>query len=878
MKIKTCLLALLLTLCLTTSLVSADLDFGPLLNSDLLISTTAPSGDQAAVAFDGQNYLVVWSQLTEYQEDELALDIYGRLVSKIGLPITEPFPIIAKPANQTQPDVAFNGVNYLVVWHDNHGSASWDTINGRAVSPSGIPLGDEKVISLAQENTRYSPAVASNGADFMVVWQENSNFSSTFSDIHGRQINIDGEGQVIPGEATWTSIRPGQQFNPAIAFGGGRYLVTWSEDETPSANAYDILAVLVNPANMTGDDIIAVSKAPSWQGSRPAGIAFGKGLFLVTFDDHRSGGYYTAVYGARIMKDGVLLDGPPESGGILIAPAAAAGSGNPHGPKTAFANGEWLVAWAGPAVRGARVSVSGEVLDVDGVALSETASHQFAPALASDGNNYLVTWQQDPAFTKYAQLVGYSLSGDVIQVNSTADPGDGICTPIECTLREAILVANRSSGPATIYLPAGTINLAVSGRNEDLGLLGDLDIVDDLTIIGKGDNVTIVDASELDRAFHVFSGTNVILANLTIRNGLAGDGGGILNEGDLDLRHCTITNNHTSYDIPDDLFGTNTAGGILNRGTLKLRRCQITANSTDFYIGDGPGGGILNKGMLTVINSTFSANWAAGGAGIYNDGGFVKITSGNFNNNGVRFWGGAIENKGAGSIIMTRSMIRDNDESIYNEGSLTITSSTITDNRGYRVTGGIQNSGWLYISDSTLAHNYGPLGAISTYGTATLVNTTISHNIAYENYASGIGNGRGTLTLVHCTVANNSGGSAGIHNDADGSTLVQNSIIAGNTDTNCAGVVQSGEYNLDSDGSCGFSNTGDITANPLLGPLQDNGGLTQTHALLPDSPAIDHISKYACKVLVDQRGVTRPIDGDGDGILACDIGAYELNP
>src|SRR5207247_2178651 len=96
---------------------------------------------------------------------------------------------------------------------------------------------------------------------------------------------------------------------------------------------------------------------------------------------------------------------------------------------------------------------------------------------------------------------------------------------------------------------------------------------------------------------------------------------------------------------------------------------------------------------------------------------------------------------------------------------------------------------------------------------------------------------------------------------------------------NCAGsgFVSLG-HNISSDGSCELTAAGDLTdTDPKLGPLENNGGLTATQALLPASPAIDAGDDSGCPD-TDQRGAPRPVDGNGDGIAACDIGAFELQP
>ena len=110
--------------------------------------------------------------------------------------------------------------------------------------------------------------------------------------------------------------------------------------------------------------------------------------------------------------------------------------------------------------------------------------------------------------------------------------------------------------------------------------------------------------------------------------------------------------------------------------------------------------------------------------------------------------------------------------------------------------------------------------------------------------------------------------------------VLQNSIVANNAGGNCHGSIASVGYNLSSDHSCGFEGVGDLNnTDPNLGPLQNNGGPTETMALLPGSPAIDSGNPTGCKdssgnlLTTDQRGMPRrPEKGSG----GCDRGAYEL--
>jgi uncharacterized repeat protein (TIGR01451 family) len=202
---------------------------------------------------------------------------------------------------------------------------------------------------------------------------------------------------------------------------------------------------------------------------------------------------------------------------------------------------------------------------------------------------------------------------------------------------------------------------------------------------------------------------------------------------------------------------------------------------------------------------------------------------------------------------------------------LTLTGGNIDTN----VTGGgIFSIGTLTLTDTTVSDNtasggYG--GGIYNSGTATITDSTVAGNTASSGSGGGIGND-GTLTLTNSTVSGNGGG---IENN--GALTAASSIVADNSGGNCgeiSGSITSGGYNLDSDGTCGLTAATDQNnVDPLLGPLQGNGGSLETMAPASTSPAIDAIPKgvngCGTTIATDERGVVRP---QGAG---CDIGAHE---
>ena len=356
----------------------------------------------------------------------------------------------------------------------------------------------------------------------------------------------------------------------------------------------------------------------------------------------------------------------------------------------------------------------------------------------------------------------------------------------------------------TVVVPAGTYTLSIAGIGEDAAASGDLEIIDDLTLIGDGPGITIIDGGGLDRVFHLPAGLNQVveISGVTIQNGNAGNdwGGGILNDGVLTLTNSAVINNDSGQG----------GGGILN--------------------GDG------ELHLLTIDNSTIRGNTTdMSGGGIYNHfGATMNITDSTISGNDATVAGGGIVNDG---------------------GTLTLTESTISDNTSNLHGGGIANEGTVTITDSTISGN------------------------SAEDQGGGILHRSGTMTLTNSTVTVNTSQTkgGGIDQEDYGTVTMVNTIFANNSPGNCGPYsITSLGFNLDSDGTCRLGDPTDLTGDPILDGLQDNGGSTLTHSLLPGSPAVDHIPGECSDaegnpVDTDQRGVARPSG------LGCDIGAYEYD-
>jgi len=441
-------------------------------------------------------------------------------------------------------------------------------------------------------------------------------------------------------------------------------------------------------------------------------------------------------------------------------------------------------------------------------------------------------------FLKYSSCLVFTLCflfnvtvvcAQTFNVNITTDsldisPGDGFCIDAlgKCSLRAAVQESNALVGADNIVLKKAVYQLSIKPPPYalvDSDETGDLDITGELSLQGAGSNESIIDGGKVDRILQLAEGSSLLLDGITIRNGstlFAGGGIWVTTSAQLNLSNCIVTDNESTY---------SSGGGIYSslRSNTTIKNCIISYN-TSYQSAGGIGNG--NECMMDIRNSTINDNQA----------------------------------RGNGGGILTGS-----------QSNTTVNASVIYNNTAGAHGGGIG------------------AGSNASSSTLKLINTTISGNHSLAGIGGGVFVGKdNTAQILNSTIVNNDASLGG--GIVWGGTSVYNSIIADNTDTegvgpdclNRRGVVSQGYNLIGNDLGCSLiAGAGDQIGtyidpvNPLLMSLADNGGPTLTHALFPNSPAIDagNSSKpgsggAACE-LIDQRGAIRIGRG------ACDVGAFE---
>jgi hypothetical protein len=408
-------------------------------------------------------------------------------------------------------------------------------------------------------------------------------------------------------------------------------------------------------------------------------------------------------------------------------------------------------------------------------------------------------------------------------VDTTVDSNDPVyqaCTTAanDCSLRGAISKANADTSRAySVLLPAGIYTLTLSG-DEDNNVSGDLDIKNNLTILGAGADATVINSNQLDRVLYIQSNTAFEMSGVKVTGGKAASGGGI-----YVAAGAVVTLTDTAV-ISNTAFGSTgnsgEGGGIYNAGTLTLTGCTFHDNTASGGNGSdgnagyssggtcgsggsgssggpggvGRGGGLYNTGILALNDSTLTDNMALGGNGgkgghggnggdaLFGSNGVMICAGGNGGSGGHGGSGGKSEGGG-----------------IYNAGVVTATVSTLSNNVTTGASGGDGGNGgsggdgngsgfgqgYGGLGGTGGSGNQGDGGAVYITGTLTLANSTVTGNVigGGSGGSGGAGGGRGaqgasggsggmggsgagfynqgTLTLVNTTITNNAAGRGG---------------------------------------------------------------------------------------------------------------------
>ncbi|NEO84464.1 MAG: DUF4347 domain-containing protein [Spirulina sp. SIO3F2] len=488
----------------------------------------------------------------------------------------------------------------------------------------------------------------------------------------------------------------------------------------------------------------------------------------------------------------------------------------------------------------------------------------------------------------YSEGGTISLINSTVSSNSATDNGGGLHGDGDITVSNSVISGNSAIsafgdgggifGKSAVTLSSATLSTNVAGdEGGGVWAQGDIDVSastilsnsalgdDGGGIASIGGDITVNSSllsgnSAGDDGGGLESGTgNVAIANSTLSSNVAGqDGGGIdSNFGSITLTNAIVSGNSA----------TRSGGGIYSNGDVTLSGSTVSGNTTFF-----DGGGIRSRGNVTVTNAVIMDNISTfdDGGGIAGDGD-ITVNNSTIANNFASRNGGGLYSGGtttiSGSTISENTAINDGG-GFYSSGDITVTNSTFSGNVA-EDGGGIRNRANVTITNSTLSGNSALRrgGAIHSFGGAvTLLNATIAFNAA-DLAGTGPGDGGGIYVtgirnnqIANSIIASNlgPGGNASDFRADLSSSTVQNSLIQSTLGITGITLMTGVNGNI-------------IGQNPLLAPLANNGGNTQTHALLSASPALDAGDNglLAFILTTDQAGRSRILDG------TVDIGAFE---
>jgi MYXO-CTERM domain-containing protein len=402
----------LLHLVLTMPVVSPEMAF------DQPVFTAFPSGSQGqpVAAYDGNNYLVVWSDSRRAGSPfPPGDDIFGARLSPSGA-LLDPNGLqirIGGTNTRGEPDVAFNGTSYLVVWVESDPSTNATSVVATRIDPSGVVLDENGFPVATGQYDYFSPHVAALGGLFLVVWTQMNCSGAYFTSA----TRVSGSGQVLDtnGLAVWNGDGVG------VGSGSNDFLLAWAHNGV-IATRIDLTGKILDMPNIvlgTSSEVVG-DPAVTWNGTD----------YFVAWENYVTNPL-SEIEGARVSPTGTLVDATP----ITIS------SGYYPGPPRASSDGtNFFTTWvygtnypSAEGVFGARVSPSGTVLDPNGFAIDSDTTAQALAVPVFGNTNFLVVFElwagQMNVFGRRVSSGGTLLDTTSIQVatgaNSELSPAVG---------------------------------------------------------------------------------------------------------------------------------------------------------------------------------------------------------------------------------------------------------------------------------------------------------------------------------------------------------------------------------------------------------------------------------------------------------------------
>jgi hypothetical protein len=356
-----------------------------------------------AVAFDGTNYLVVYGENGH---------IRARRVSPEGTVLEPEIEVSNAGQSQENADVAFDGTNYLVVWEDYR--VDNNDIYCARVSPAGVVLDTAGIPVADSLYGETMPDVCARPGGFLVVWQ------TEYEQRNIRAARVTSAGQVLDPNGLVLAPNAAEQVYPTVAFDGTNALAVWQDYRTGAA---DIYGARVTPSGTVLDSAgFLISGAGERQ--EFAEMAFDGTNYILVWEDYRNNTWVGDIYAARVTPEAQVLDPagiPVQVDTFYEQTPALASGGNVS-----------LLLWTGwppPAleadVQMKRVSAAGVVLDSTPTSVAAYCPYQWDPAVAFDGTNYLVVWEDDRNGSFEADI-------HAARVSPTGQTLDPTCIPV-CT-------------------------------------------------------------------------------------------------------------------------------------------------------------------------------------------------------------------------------------------------------------------------------------------------------------------------------------------------------------------------------------------------------------------------------------------------------------